>query len=136
RRGEAASVAPAGSNRSAGPLSRAVDLGAALVVAFSAWRAAGRDRAASARAEAAHAARRARVAEVAEVRRREAAQRGPANPWDRAFDRIDAVQRRFRPLAFAYGVLKKFGDDWAGRMAALIAYYAFFSIFPLMLVLV
>src|SRR5205807_6775546 len=31
-------------------------------------------------------------------------------------------------------VLKKFGDDQAGYLAALVAYYAFFSLFPLLLV--
>lgn len=33
-------------------------------------------------------------------------------------------------------VVRKFSDDRAGRQAALIAYYAFFSLFPLLLVLV
>ncbi|HXW59174.1 MAG TPA: YihY/virulence factor BrkB family protein [Solirubrobacteraceae bacterium] len=33
-------------------------------------------------------------------------------------------------------VVKKFGDDHAGQLAALIAYYAFVSMFPLVLVLV
>jgi len=33
-------------------------------------------------------------------------------------------------------VLKKFGDDQAGNLAALVAYYAFFSLFPLLLVFV
>jgi membrane protein len=33
-------------------------------------------------------------------------------------------------------VVKKFGDDQAGDLAALIAYYGFFSLFPLLLVLV
>jgi len=32
--------------------------------------------------------------------------------------------------------VKKFGDDEAGKQAALIAYYGFFSLFPLLLVLV
>jgi YihY family inner membrane protein len=31
------------------------------------------------------------------------------------------------------GVIRKFGDDRAGRLAALIAYYGFFSLFPLLL---
>ena len=31
-------------------------------------------------------------------------------------------------------VIRKFGNDQAGGLAALIAYYAFFSIFPLLLV--
>jgi len=33
-------------------------------------------------------------------------------------------------------VRKKFSDDQAGNLAALIAYYGFVSIFPLLLVLV
>jgi membrane protein len=33
-------------------------------------------------------------------------------------------------------VIKKFGDDRAGNLAALIAYYGFFSMFPLLLVFV
>src|SRR5690349_13540864 len=38
--------------------------------------------------------------------------------------------------AFPYAVIKKFGDDQAGYLAALIAYYGFFSLFPLLLVFV
>jgi membrane protein len=50
-----------------------------------------------------------------------------------AFDRW---QRR-RPVAgFIVAVLKKFAGDRASSLAALIAYYAFFSLFPLLLVLV
>lgn len=48
--------------------------------------------------------------------------------------KIDAIQQRNRSLAFMYGVVKKFGDDQAGYLAALVAYYAFFSLFPLLLV--
>jgi membrane protein len=50
--------------------------------------------------------------------------------------RIDALQRRHRALAFPYAVVKKFNEDEAGRLGALIAYYGFFSLFPLLLVLV
>jgi len=49
---------------------------------------------------------------------------------------IDAFQQRRRLLAFPIAVWKKFGDDQAGSLAALIAYYAFVSIFPLLLLLV
>ncbi|MGB9184538.1 MAG: YihY/virulence factor BrkB family protein [Solirubrobacteraceae bacterium] len=49
----------------------------------------------------------------------------------RAFDR---VQQRRRWLAIPVAVVKKFGDDQAGGLAALVAYYAFFSLFPLLLV--
>jgi YihY family inner membrane protein len=39
-------------------------------------------------------------------------------------------------LGFPLGVLKKFADDQAGHLAALMAYYGFFALFPLLLVLV
>src|SRR4051794_1049185 len=49
---------------------------------------------------------------------------------------FDRVQRRHRPLAIPVAVIKKFGDDQAGNLSALIAYYGFFSLFPLILVFV
>ena len=57
----------------------------------------------------------------------------PAKPLMRA---VDKFQQRRRVLAFPVAVWKKFGDDQAGSLAALIAYYAFVSIFPLLLVLI
>jgi len=54
---------------------------------------------------------------------------------DDLLDAADRVQRRRPLLAFLVAVLKKFGDDRAGQLAALIAYYAFVAIFPLLLVL-
>jgi YihY family inner membrane protein len=50
--------------------------------------------------------------------------------------RIDNFQQRHKLIAFPFAVVKKFGDDQAGYLAALIAYYGFFSLFPLLLVLV
>jgi YihY family inner membrane protein len=50
--------------------------------------------------------------------------------------RVDAFQRDHRPTAVTFAVFKKFGDDQAGNLAALVAYYTFFSLFPLLLVLV
>ncbi|MGH9115405.1 MAG: YihY/virulence factor BrkB family protein [Acidimicrobiales bacterium] len=47
--------------------------------------------------------------------------------------KVDALQRRFRPSAFAYAVQKKYGDDRGGHLAAIITYYGFLSIFPLLL---
>ena len=52
----------------------------------------------------------------------------------RMLRRADDAQRRHTVLAFPFAVLKKFGDDRASHLAALIAYYGFFSIFPLLLV--
>jgi YihY family inner membrane protein len=50
---------------------------------------------------------------------------------------VDRVQQRHaRPSAVAVAVLKKYGEDNGRRVAAAIAFYGFFSIFPLMLVLV
>ena len=49
--------------------------------------------------------------------------------------RVDGWQRRHTLAAFAVAVGRKFVDDRAGGFAALIAYYAFFSIFPLLLAL-
>ena len=49
---------------------------------------------------------------------------------------IDAFQQRHRFLAFPVAVWRKFSDDRAGSLAALVAYYAFLSTFPLLLVLV
>src|SRR4051794_18962500 len=49
---------------------------------------------------------------------------------------IDRRQQRTKGLSIVFAVIKKFGDDQAGGLAALVAYYAFFSIFPLLLVFV
>jgi len=45
----------------------------------------------------------------------------------------DRLQRRHSVLGFPYAVVKKYGDDAGGREAALITYYGFLSIFPLLL---
>ena len=50
--------------------------------------------------------------------------------------RIDTWQRRHGRAAFVVAVVKKFGDDRASSLAALIAYYAFLSLFPLLLAFV
>ena len=49
---------------------------------------------------------------------------------------VDRFQQRLPVLAFPVGVWSKFNDDQAGNLAALIAYYAFAALFPLLLVLV
>jgi uncharacterized BrkB/YihY/UPF0761 family membrane protein len=45
----------------------------------------------------------------------------------------DRLQRKHGVLGFPYAVVKKYGDDEGGREAALITYYGFLSIFPLLL---
>jgi membrane protein len=51
----------------------------------------------------------------------------------RAFDRHQQVHPW---LAIPVAVIKKFGDDQGASLAALVAYYSFFSLFPLLLVFV
>jgi membrane protein len=50
--------------------------------------------------------------------------------------RFDEFQQRKPVLALPLGVVKKFGDDEGGSMVSLIAYRAFFSLFPLLLLMV
>jgi len=47
--------------------------------------------------------------------------------------RLDDYQRRHASLGFPLGVVYKYFDDQGGYLAALITYYAFLSIFPLLL---
>src|SRR4051812_149858 len=47
--------------------------------------------------------------------------------------RLDAWQRTRAWAGFPFAVVKKFSEDQAGNLAALVAYYAFFSVFPLLL---
>lgn len=48
----------------------------------------------------------------------------------------DRTQRRHAVFGFPYAVIKKYGDDAAGKHAALITYYGFLSIFPILLLAV
>ena len=52
----------------------------------------------------------------------------------RLLHRADEIQRSHPSIAFPFAVFKKFSDDRAGQLAALISYYGFFSLFPLLLV--
>jgi membrane protein len=49
---------------------------------------------------------------------------------------LDHRQQEIRGVRFLLGVVKKFTDDQAGQLAALISYYGFVSLFPLLLVFV
>ena len=51
----------------------------------------------------------------------------------RVYAWADGVQQRYSVFGFPYAVIKKYGDDDGGREAALITYYGFLSIFPLLL---
>ena len=48
--------------------------------------------------------------------------------------RVDAYQRRHRWLGLPIAVVYKFVDDLGGYLAALITYYGFLSLFPLLLI--
>jgi uncharacterized BrkB/YihY/UPF0761 family membrane protein len=47
--------------------------------------------------------------------------------------RLDRFQRRHHQAAFPIAVVYKYADDFGGYLAALLAWYAFLSLFPLML---
>ncbi len=52
-----------------------------------------------------------------------------------ALGKINNWQQRHRWPAVTYAVIKKYGEDESGYQAALLTYYAFLSLFPLLLVL-
>ena len=53
---------------------------------------------------------------------------------ERLLRAADRFQQAHTFLALPVAVVKKFGDDQAGKHAALLAYYGFLSLFPLLLV--
>src|SRR5215470_13657522 len=57
------------------------------------------------------------------------------NPVEKVIRKLDATQQRITPTAFVFGVVKKYGDDNGGALASNLAYSAFVSIFPLLLIL-
>jgi YihY family inner membrane protein len=56
------------------------------------------------------------------------------NIVERTIRAVDRVQQRNRPLGSAFAVVKKFGDDRGPQLAVLLTYYAFMSLFPLLLI--
>jgi membrane protein len=54
----------------------------------------------------------------------------------RLVEKLDGFQQRHRTLAFPFAVRQKFAEDQGGFLAASVTYYAFFSVFPLLLVFV
>jgi membrane protein len=53
---------------------------------------------------------------------------------NRLKEKIDKFQQRHAFLSFPYSVQKKYGEDQAGYEAALVTYYGFLSLFPLLIV--
>lgn len=58
------------------------------------------------------------------------------NVVQRAIRRGDAFQQRHAPLALAYGVVKKYGNDNGGSLTVQLTYSLFTTVFPLLLLLV
>jgi membrane protein len=56
-------------------------------------------------------------------------------PPRRVVDAVDRYQRAHRWLGFPIAVVYKYADDQGGYLAALITYYGFLSVFPLLLLL-
>ncbi len=55
------------------------------------------------------------------------------NPVERIVRRFDGWQQRHTVIGFPIAVIKKFGDDEAGNLVSLLAYYSFMATFPLLL---
>lgn len=58
------------------------------------------------------------------------------NTIQKLVDKIDKYQQNHRFPGFVYAVIKKFGEDDAGHQAALLTYYGFLSLFPLLMVVI
>jgi YihY family inner membrane protein len=57
------------------------------------------------------------------------------NVIQKTVDWFDGYQRQHKFIGFPLAVFKKYGEDQAGHKAALLTYYAFLALFPLLLVL-
>jgi YihY family inner membrane protein len=61
---------------------------------------------------------------------------GAAAEAKQKLDKLDAYQQQHKAVAIPIAVFKKFSEDQSTNLASMIAFWAFFSIFPLLLVLV
>jgi membrane protein len=57
------------------------------------------------------------------------------NSIQKLIGHIDKFQRHHSGFGFFYAVIKKYSEDQAGYQAALLTYYGFLALFPLLLVL-
>ncbi|MEU9048564.1 MULTISPECIES: YihY/virulence factor BrkB family protein [unclassified Kitasatospora] len=57
------------------------------------------------------------------------------NPIERALRGVDGFQQRHRASGVVVGVVRKYGDDRGGLLSALITYYGFVALIPLLLLL-
>lgn len=56
------------------------------------------------------------------------------NIYNRLMAKLNTLQQSHAAIAIPYAVIKKAGDDRATYLAALISYYGFISLFPLLIV--
>jgi membrane protein len=61
---------------------------------------------------------------------------GPAAPAPSLLDRVDRLQQRHTVLGFPVAVGQKYVEDLGPRHAAMLTYYGFLSIFPVLLLVV
>lgn len=57
------------------------------------------------------------------------------NIFQKFIVKVDSFQQKHKSTAFSFAVIKKYSDDRAGYQAALVTYYGFLSLFPLLLIL-
>lgn len=57
------------------------------------------------------------------------------NLIEKNVSRLDKYQRSSQSIGFIVAVIKRFGDEKVGYLGALITYYGFLSLFPLLLIL-
>jgi len=58
------------------------------------------------------------------------------NAIERGLRGVDRFQQHNRVFGLLFAVVKKYGDDRAGQLAALLTYYGFLTLFPLLLLMV
>jgi uncharacterized BrkB/YihY/UPF0761 family membrane protein len=56
------------------------------------------------------------------------------NVAERTVRAVDGLQQRHAWIAFVFAIIKKYGDDRGPQLSALMTYYAFMSLFPLLLI--
>jgi len=59
-----------------------------------------------------------------------------AGPGGGVVSSVDRFQRRHPVVGFPWAVAKRYGEDHGGWLGALISYYGFFSLYPLLVVFV
>ncbi len=58
------------------------------------------------------------------------------NIFQNIAQKFDEFQQKHTVLSFPVAVIKRYGDDQAGKQAALITYYGFLALFPLLLIFI